>query len=1267
MMKKTVLVIALICGFAGMVSAQEFTNTRILKQASVGYKISGDENYAKALAMARTKGWSLTISSRDGRVGTLVGVDDFGFPKYVMTNNNTIAAATTRANQLWPGGSSGLSLSGSSANMKNKLAIWDGGSVLGTHVEMVGRVTQKDNPSATSDHSTHVAGTMIASGVNPSAKGMAFGIQGLIAYDYVGDLAEIATEAPNLLLSNHSYSIVSGWNFNSSQNRWEFNGKSGDTEDYKFGYYSSDSQALDSIAYNAPFYLIVKSAGNNRNENGPAVGQPYFRYNSSGQMASAGNRPAGISSNDSYDIISWDCGAKNILTVGAVSGLPGGYSRKEDVVMSTFSSWGPTDDGRIKPDVVADGVNVLSPINTTTTSYGSFSGTSMSAPNATGSLLLLQEYYSKLKGATSFLRSATLKGLAIHTADEAGASAGPDYQYGWGLLNVLKASELITNFAAKNNDTTSPTLLYEKTLAQGGTFSTNVIATGKGALRATICWTDVKGNVDNVNLINNRAKNLVNDLDIRITRGGRTYQPWTLDVNNPSFAAVPGDNITDNVERIDIDSTVPGQIYTITISHKGTLAKGSQAYSLLVSGVGGVAYCASTSGGGGARIDSVNFKTIHVLNSAGSKTYTNNTNFVADIEASQTIPISIRTSTADATTNPRIVKVFIDYNNNGTFETSELAATSGVLASTSTVFNGNITTPSGLTVGNICLMRIIVQETSTAADIVACGTYGKGETQDYRVRVVNASNDMSISEIVAPSATDCGSGAQYLTVKIKNNGSVDQTNIPLTASIVNGTTTVANLAFTYPGPIQALSTVTYTFQSPFATTGGTTYTITAATNATSDQNASNNSLVSTFSTAAKPAAVSAAGNICGTNVTLKVNSPDLSNYFWYSTATTTSPFATGSTVTTTTIPTDKTYYVAKEARTGVGPANKTVFSSGGYNIFGGNYVKFNNTVPIIIETARLYVGYPGQVKITLGNIVSEDLTTGGYSYQPLGQTILDVYATTPTPTPGAVTGNPVADTGAIYYLNIPVSTTGDHVLIVECLRSQGRSDSATLFRNNSITGTTTYPMSIPNIVSITGNSAHTGTAQESQFYYFFYDTKVNTGACVSDRVAVVATTAAVPVITQSADSLVSSITSGNQWFLNDTTVISGATGKNYKPTKSGKYKVIVTDAFGCQQTSNTISFVATAINNVSATEIKLSVSPNPNRGVFNLSFEVSGKADLTIDILSASGQKVYNSSIPDFSGKYSKQLSLDGVSSEFYILKIQHNKKNYVQKILIQR
>ncbi len=320
-------------------------------------------------------------------------------------------------------------------------------------------------------------------------------------------------------------------------NRWEFYGKAGDNEDYKFGYYSEDAQSLDSIAYNAPYYLIVKAAGNNRNENGPAVGQPYYRYNASGQMASAGNRPAGISSNDGYDIITWDCGAKNILTVGAVGGIPGGYSRKEDVVMSSFSSWGPTDDGRIKPDIVADGVSVLSSIATSTNAYATYSGTSMASPSAAGSLFLLQEYYSKLKNG-AFLRSATLKGLAIHTADEAGVSPGPDYQFGWGLLNVEKAAAVITAAVPSSNAANSAHQLYENTLAEGQTFTLNVIASGKGPLTATICWTDVKGNVDKVNLLNNRAKNLVNDLDIRITKGAgaslKTYLPWTLDVNNPA-------------------------------------------------------------------------------------------------------------------------------------------------------------------------------------------------------------------------------------------------------------------------------------------------------------------------------------------------------------------------------------------------------------------------------------------------------------------------------------------------------------------------------------------------------------------------------------------------------------------------------------------------------------------------------------------------------------------------------------------------------------
>ena len=1272
MMKRIVLFFIWICGLSGMVSAQVETNTRILKQAAVDYKIAGDANYSKALTLAKQRGWPLTIKGKEGKMATLVGVDNMGFPKYIVTFSNTIAAATTRANQLWPGGASGLNLSGSSANMKNKIGIWDEGKVLETHVELTGRVTQKDFPSVSSDHSTHVSGTLIASGVNPSAKGMAYGVQGLIAYDFKNFLSEMFNESSNLLVSNHSYGSLAGWQYNSSETRWEFFGLPDDNEDYKFGYYSDVAQALDSIAYNAPLYLIVMSAGNNRSETGPAVGDPYFRLNASGQQVSAGNRLAGISSNDSYDCIPQYNGAKNVLTVGAVSGIPAGYTSKNDVVMSNFSSWGPTDDGRIKPDIVADGVAVLSPIAASNTSYASFSGTSMASPNAAGSLFLLQEYYSKLKTG-AFLSAATIKGLAIHTAEEAGPFPGPDYQFGWGLLNVEKAAAVITAAVISNNAATSAHQLYEKILTQGQTFTTTVVASGKQPLSATISWTDPKGMVDTNNLLNNRAKKLVNDLDIRITTGTgaslRTFLPWTLNVNNPSAAAVPGDNITDNVERINVtDSTIPGQTYTITVTHKGTtLTRGSQAYSLLVSGTGGTAYCASApTNSAGGRIDSVSFKNIHFSNPAGATTYTNNTNLIADIEPSQTIPVFVKLGSSDGTAANKIVKVFIDFNNNGVFDASEMVATNS-----SVITNGNflstITTPTTLTVGNISLMRIVVEETSTASDVTACSNanYSKGETQDYRVRVVSPSVDMSISEIVSPAAADCSNGAQYITIKIKNNGTIDQTNIPVTVAVSTGATTVANLSAVYPGTITALNSVNYTFQTPFISNSGATYSITATVTLANDQNPFNNQLVSTIATTVKPATISPIGSICTTTAFLRINNPDASNYFWYATPTNGFPFAVGSTANTTTIPSDKTYYVAKEARASLGPLTKLAFPQGGYNSFFGNYVKFNNTIPIIIETARLYIGNPGKIKITVADLIST--TSTGFTYRVISAITLDAYATNPNPAPGAVAGNLTTDLGAVYYLNLPVPSVGDHIIILECSSGSGRSDSASIFRNNQITGGTTYPMNIPNIASITGNSVTSASGfTESQFYYFYYDMQINTGACISDRVSVIAVTAPTPVISQVSDSLISSIAGGNQWYLNDT-AINNAITNHFKPAKPGTYKVIVTDVFGCQKISNNIVFAVTAIADVLAREIKLNVSPNPNNGVFNLSFEVTTKADLSIDIVSSSGQRVFNSTYANFTGKFSKQIRVDAVSSAFYVLKIQHNKKTYLQKLIIVR
>jgi hypothetical protein len=1251
----------------GSASGQINVDREGLTKASEGYKLQYETNFSKALSLAKEKGWPLTMKDKKGGLSMLTGVDQFGLPIYYTTYSNLMAATTTRANQLWPGGSTGLNLSGSSNFLKDKIGIWDGGRILGTHVELAGRITQKDNPSSHDNHATHVSGTMIASGVNPLARGMAYEAKGMVAYDFSNDINEMFTEGANLILSNHSYGSIAGWHFNSVQNRWEFWGRFEDNEDFKFGYYNSQAQAWDSLAYLSPNYLMVKSAGNNRDVNGPAVGQPYFRYNAGGQMASAGNRPEGISSNNGYDIISTYGNAKNILTVGAVRGIPGGYTRPSEVVISEFSSWGPTDDGRIKPDVVAQGVDVTSPIASSNTSYANYQGTSMSSPNVSGSLFLLQELYGKLKSGAA-LRSATLRGIAIHTSDEAGLSPGPDYQHGWGLLNVEKGADLINQAVTSNNASTSNHLMYESNLANGGSFTMNVIASGKGPLSATICWTDPRGSVETVDVLNNRSKKLVNDLDIRITKtnGFGTYFPWTLNPLIPAASASAADNSTDNVERIDIDSTVPGQSYTIRISHKGTLVKDAQAYSLLVSGVGGTAYCNSASGGGGARIDSVVFSNLQIANTPGSKTYTDNTRFTANVEPQQTLPISIKLSTADASSNARIVKIFIDLNNNGIFDSGELMATSPALTAATQNYNTNLTIPGTVTIGSLCLMRIVVQETSTAGDVQACNNYAKGETQDYRLRIVNPSNDMFPFEISSPAGIDCESGQNYLTIKIKNNGSVNQSNIPVTAIVTtNNGAIVSTFSTVYKSTITPGSSATITFQKPFSTLAGTNYSILASTALGSDQNTNNNNLTSSFVTSSRPSTPTGNGSMCGTTAFLKVNNPiPGTNYFWYNSESSASPITSGSNTSTANVPANKTFYLGRDIQTSIGPANKLVYTNGGYNTFFNNFIRISNSVPLVIETARMYIGNPGKIRIIYGDLSSE--TSTSFAYVPLYSTIIDAPATSPNPQPGSVPENNPLDTGAIFRLNIPVTTTGDHIIVLQCIGGDGRSDSASIFRNSQITTPNTYPISIPGVMSITGNSVTPGVNQPWQFYYFFYDMRIRTLDCPSARVAVTAASPVAPVVTQQGDSLVSSYNTSNQWYYNDSLIV-GANAQSYKPTKSGAYKVVAFDSFGCQLSSNTFNVTVTALAEQLTEEIKLRISPNPSKGRFNLSFTVDTRADLWIDIIDPGGNKAFSTNQPNFIGNYSRDISLSQLSSSMYLVRIQHNKKVYIKKLIIQR
>jgi hypothetical protein len=499
------------------------------------------EANAYAREMARRTGLEIRFTTKEGVRYELQRFEN-DLPYYYRTMNIG-AAVTSGANQLHPGGAKRMMMSGKGLTA----GMWDAGSIF-NHVEYKGRFVNRNPATQIDDHATHVAGTLIAEGINENAKGMAFEAR-LHVYDWNSDISEMATEAAaGMLVSNHSYGTPLGWEWRDGSWRWM--GAASADEDYRFGFYSNISRAIDQVAFNAPYYLSVWAAGNDRNDAGDGSRPPDGPYDTMG--------PEGVS--------------KNVLTVGAVNGIPGGYTRTSDVVMTDFSSWGPTDDGRIKPDLVAKGRAVFS--TNLNDSYRSTSGTSMSAPVASGSLLLVQQLYNELTGG-QYLRAASLKGLAIHTANPAGNGPAPDYSFGWGLLDVSKMADFLTRLDSER--------LYftESTLENQQQYVLDFVYDAQGPIVATLSWTDVPGTPVAPQL-NPRDLMLVNDLDMRIVHeGGEVYRPWVLNPENPVAIATTGDNFRDNVEKIRIANPPVGN-YQLIVSHKRSLAGGQQSFSLFL-------------------------------------------------------------------------------------------------------------------------------------------------------------------------------------------------------------------------------------------------------------------------------------------------------------------------------------------------------------------------------------------------------------------------------------------------------------------------------------------------------------------------------------------------------------------------------------------------------------------------------------------------------------------------------------------------------------
>lgn len=173
------------------------------------------------------------------------------------------------------------------------------------------------NPAAeVAGHSTHVGGTIGAKGVDSNARGMANEAI-LESYDWSNDLQEMRqAAAAGLLISNHSYGFIVGFDFDTEEDRWQWWGDTdiSEEEDYNFGYYHDEAKAYDEIAYTYPNYLIVKSAGNDRGE-GPSPGAEHYVWENGEWVASTMIRQKDGGDN-AYECLGPVSTAKNILVVG---------------------------------------------------------------------------------------------------------------------------------------------------------------------------------------------------------------------------------------------------------------------------------------------------------------------------------------------------------------------------------------------------------------------------------------------------------------------------------------------------------------------------------------------------------------------------------------------------------------------------------------------------------------------------------------------------------------------------------------------------------------------------------------------------------------------------------------------------------------------------------------------------------------------------------------------------------------------------------------
>lgn len=546
-------------------------------------------------------------------------------------------------------------------------------SILGFGSGTNSRVSFGDNGTVNGgfvDHPTEMAKIMIWNSENNDPRGLAWQAR-IKSFDIIDDYPEMLEEATNqgMLFSNHSYSPEAGWRRPpSAQSGWEWWGPAGLAgEDPEFGAYSLNAKTIDGIIYRAQTYLPVWSAGNDATDHGIiddstgliASGLPGYAYDIvsfaddgnggvtqvrtnadpalfhpsdsgipqggavrpetiEGPLENYGSGPIGMG----LETIKSTGSAKNNLTVGAALSDASTVTNSENIWLGVVSSRGPTDDHRLKPDLVASGSFEF--LGYASGRYGT---TSEATATVTGLLGQLNEIRADGNGPT-FLAS-TWKALLLNTTidgrnlnhfvgDEFAETftrvptylgdggdgpgdppvigpseadlIGPDPFFGYGMVQATAAADLLRQNLTSESGRAHlrQHLLYDPD-PTGDNLTIEIPIEHDGSspeIRVMLCWTDPPFQAATVEPLDTALfdpdveqtpdtnARLVNDLDLRVIAPDHTVlMPWAPNFSSTQSILGPtptGDNTRDNVEQIIISAPTSGT-YLVRVTHKGTL------------------------------------------------------------------------------------------------------------------------------------------------------------------------------------------------------------------------------------------------------------------------------------------------------------------------------------------------------------------------------------------------------------------------------------------------------------------------------------------------------------------------------------------------------------------------------------------------------------------------------------------------------------------------------------------------------------------------